>query len=128
MSVQEHIENILNAEGQAALDAMSPSKSPSGSLWIFMMRLLITLSQHLHVQVMLVEELLKPEPLPHPAWYADSQPTRWLWQTCSCVKVSPGCKFDRDYEGAEEHIFYVCEPFDGTNEFVDYVCNMEQVS
>ena len=39
-----------------------------------------------------------------------------------------GCKFDRDYEGAEEHIFYVCEPFDGTNEFVDYVCNMEQVS
>ena len=44
------------------------------------------------------------------------------------TKVSPGCKFDRDYEGAEEHIFYVCEPFDGTNEFVDYVCNMEQVS
>ena len=44
------------------------------------------------------------------------------------VKVSPACSFDRDYEGAEEHIFYVCEPFDGTPSFVDYVCNMEQVS
>ena len=30
------------------------------------------------------------------------------------VKVSPACSFDRDYEGAEEHIFYVCEPFDGS--------------
>ena len=44
------------------------------------------------------------------------------------VGLSPGCKFDRDYEGAEEHIFYKCEPFDGTPPFVDYVCNMEQVS
>ena len=44
------------------------------------------------------------------------------------VKVSPACSFDRDYEGAEEHIFYVCEPFDGTPSFVDYVCNLEQVS
>ena len=44
------------------------------------------------------------------------------------VEVSPGCSFDRDYEGAEEHIFYVCEPFDGTPSFVDYVCNLEQVS
>ena len=44
------------------------------------------------------------------------------------VKVSPACSFDRDYEGAEEHIFYLCEPFDGTPSFVDYVCNMEQVS
>ena len=44
------------------------------------------------------------------------------------VGLSPGCKFDRDYEGAEEHIFYKCQPFDGTPDFVDYVCNMEQVS
>ena len=44
------------------------------------------------------------------------------------VSVSPACSFDRDYEGAEEHIFYMCEPFDGTPSFVDYVCNLEQVS
>ena len=44
------------------------------------------------------------------------------------VGLSPGCKFDRDYEGAEDHIFYKCQPFDGTPDFVDYVCNMEQVS
>ena len=44
------------------------------------------------------------------------------------VKVSPACSFDRDYEGAEEHIFYLCEPFDGSPSFVDYVCNMEQIS
>ncbi len=44
------------------------------------------------------------------------------------VGLSPGCKFDRDYEGAEDHIFYKCQPFDGTPEFVDYVCNMEQIS
>ena len=44
------------------------------------------------------------------------------------VKVSPACSFDRDYEGSEEHIFYLCEPFDGSPSFVDYVCNMEQVS
>ena len=44
------------------------------------------------------------------------------------VGLSPGCKFDRDYEGAEEHIFYRCQPFDGTPDFVDYVCNMEQIS
>jgi hypothetical protein len=44
------------------------------------------------------------------------------------VKVSPACSFDSDYEGAEEHIFYLCEPFDGTPSFVDYVCNLEQVS
>jgi hypothetical protein len=44
------------------------------------------------------------------------------------VGLSPSCKFDRDYEGAEDHIFYKCEPFDGTPPFVDYVCNMEKVS
>jgi hypothetical protein len=44
------------------------------------------------------------------------------------VGLSPSCKFDRDYEGAEDHIFYKCQPFDGTPEFVDYVCNMEQIS
>jgi len=44
------------------------------------------------------------------------------------VGLSPSCKFDRDYEGAEDHIFYKCEPFDGTPAFVDYACNMEQVS
>ena len=44
------------------------------------------------------------------------------------VGLSPGCKFDRDYDGAEEHIFYKCQTFDGTPDFVDYVCNMEQVS
>ena len=44
------------------------------------------------------------------------------------VSVSPACSFDRDYEGAEEHIFYLCEPFDDTPSFVDYVCNLEQVS
>ena len=42
--------------------------------------------------------------------------------------LSPACSFDRDYEGAEEHIFYKCQPFDGTPDFVDYVCNMEQIS
>ena len=44
------------------------------------------------------------------------------------VGLSAGCKFSQDYQGAEEHIFYVCEPFDGTPSFVDYVCNMEKVS
>ena len=44
------------------------------------------------------------------------------------VGLSPSCKFDRDYEGAEDHIFYKCQPFDGTPDFVDYVCNMEQIS
>ena len=44
------------------------------------------------------------------------------------IGLSPSCKFDRDYEGAEDHIFYKCEPFDGTPPFVDYVCNMEKVS
>ena len=44
------------------------------------------------------------------------------------TKVSPACSFDRDYEGAEEHIFYVCEPLDGTPSFVDYVCNLEKIS
>ena len=44
------------------------------------------------------------------------------------VGLSPSCKFDRGYEGAEDHIFYKCEPFDGTPAFVDYACNMEQVS
>ena len=44
------------------------------------------------------------------------------------VGLSPGWKFDRDYEEAEEHIFYKCQPFDGTPDFVDYVCNLEQVS
>ena len=44
------------------------------------------------------------------------------------VGVSPACSFDRDYEGAEEHIFYLCEPFDGSPSFVDYVCNLRQIS
>ena len=44
------------------------------------------------------------------------------------VGLSAGCKFDRDYQGAEEHVFYKCEPLDGTPAFVDYVCNMEKVS
>ena len=44
------------------------------------------------------------------------------------VGLSPLCEYVRDYEEAEEHIFYKCEPFDGTPPFVDYVCNMEQVS
>ena len=44
------------------------------------------------------------------------------------LAVSPGCKFDRDYEGAEEHIFYKCQPLDSTPDFVDCVCNMEQIS
>lgn len=44
------------------------------------------------------------------------------------VGLSPSCKFDRDYEGAEEHIFYKCQPFDGTPDFVDYACNMEKFS
>jgi hypothetical protein len=44
------------------------------------------------------------------------------------VSLSAGCKFSQDYEGAEEHIFYKCEPLDGTPPFVDYVCNMERVS
>ena len=42
--------------------------------------------------------------------------------------LSPACSFERDYEGAEEHIFYVCQPFDGTPDFVDYACNMEKFS
>jgi hypothetical protein len=44
------------------------------------------------------------------------------------VGISPACNFTQDYEGAEDHIFYKCEPFDGTPPFVDYVCNMEKVS
>ena len=42
--------------------------------------------------------------------------------------LSPACSFDRDYEGAEEHICYKCQPFDGTPDFVDYACNMEKFS
>jgi hypothetical protein len=44
------------------------------------------------------------------------------------VGLSPACRFDRDYEGAEDHIFYTCQPVDGTPDFADYVTNMEQVS
>jgi predicted hydrocarbon binding protein len=44
------------------------------------------------------------------------------------IKLSPGYSIDRDYEGAEEHIFYKCQPLDGTPDFTDYVCNLEQVS
>jgi len=43
-------------------------------------------------------------------------------------RLSPGCDFTTDYEGAEEHIFYICQPLDGTPEFCDYVCNMQQIS
>ena len=42
--------------------------------------------------------------------------------------LSPSCEFEQDYEEAEEHIFYKCEPIDGGQSFVDYVCNMEQIS
>jgi len=38
--------------------------------------------------------------------------------------LSSSCKFDRDYDGAEDHIFYKCEPADGSPTFVDYVCNL----
>ena len=44
------------------------------------------------------------------------------------IGLSPGCKFDRDYEGAEEHIFYICQPLNNTPEFCDYACNMEILS
>ena len=44
------------------------------------------------------------------------------------VRLSPSCEFDRDYEGAEDHIFYTCQPCDGTPSFVDYVCNMSEVT
>ena len=44
------------------------------------------------------------------------------------VRLSKSCSFDQDYEEAEEHIFYKCQPFDGSPSFVDYVCNLEQVS
>ena len=44
------------------------------------------------------------------------------------IGLSAGCKFSQDYEGAEEHIFYKCEPLDGTPTFVDYVCNLEKIS
>jgi len=55
-------------------------------------------------------------------------PTNGIKKLALVVELSPGCKFDRDYEEAEDHIFYKCEPFDGTPPFVDYVCNMEKVS
>ena len=44
------------------------------------------------------------------------------------VEISPGCEFDRDYDGAEDHIFYKCQPADGTPVFVDYACNMSIIS
>ena len=60
---------------------------------------------------------------------------RWSTHTAEFTKklalvigLSPGCKFDRDYPEAEEHLFYKCQPFDGTPDFVDYACNMEIVS
>jgi len=43
-------------------------------------------------------------------------------------RLSPSCRFDEDYPDAETHIFYICQPLNGTPEFCDYVCNMEQVS
>ena len=49
-------------------------------------------------------------------------------KTALVIKISPGCTFGKDYEGAEEHIFYICEPIDGTPTFVDYVCNLEKIS
>ena len=55
-------------------------------------------------------------------------PSNGIKKLALVVELSPGCKFDRDYEEAEDHIFYKCEPFDGTPPFVDYVCNMEKVS
>ena len=55
-------------------------------------------------------------------------PSNGIKKLALVVGLSPGCKFDRDYEEAEEHIFYKCQPFDGTPDFVDYAFNMEQVS
>ena len=44
-------------------------------------------------------------------------------------RPSPMCKFDEDYPGAEEHIFYMCQPLNNNiPEFAEYVTNMEKVS
>ena len=44
-------------------------------------------------------------------------------------RLSPQCKFDGDYPGAEEHIFYMCQPLNNNiPAFAEYVTNMEKVS
>lgn len=44
-------------------------------------------------------------------------------------RLSPMCKFDEDYPGAEEHIFYMCQPLNNNiPAFAEYVTNMEKVS
>ena len=44
-------------------------------------------------------------------------------------RPSPMCNFDEDYPGAEEHIFYMCQPLNNNiPEFAEYVTNMEKVS
>ena len=69
---------------------------------------------------------IQPGMLVSVPWSTDTE--RWVKKSALVIGLSPGCKFDRDYEGAEDHIFYKCQPFDGTPDFVDYVCNMEQIS
>jgi hypothetical protein len=44
------------------------------------------------------------------------------------MSLSPACKFDEDYPDAEEHIFYLCQPLGDAPSFVNYVCNLVQVS
>ena len=43
------------------------------------------------------------------------------------MSLSPACKFDEDYPGAEEHIFYLCQPLGDAPSFVNYVCNLVEI-
>jgi hypothetical protein len=68
---------------------------------------------------------IQPGMLVSVPWSTDTE--RWVKKSALVIGLSPGCKFDRDYEGAEDHIFYYCKPLDGSQVFVDYVCNMEKI-
>ena len=57
------------------------------------------------------------------------QDERQSMVTALVYRLSPMCKFDEDYPGAEEHIFYMCQPLNNNiPEFAEYVTNMEKVS
>jgi len=43
------------------------------------------------------------------------------------VRLSPRCKFDKDYPEAADHLIYMCQPLNNAPEFAEYVMNMEEV-
>ena len=47
---------------------------------------------------------------------------------CMLVGYSPGNQFKVDYEDADQHVMFQCEPIGADMPvFVDYACNMKKV-